>query len=73
MRAAPDDEFKLRFPVAKDRTLRRIAILRIVLTLSLPIFFLIIRFSHPAMMMRYGCGAVRAQAKARRSVRVSSW
>ena len=26
MRAAPDDEFKLRFPVAKDRTLRRIAI-----------------------------------------------
>ena len=34
---------------------------------------LIIRFSHPAMMMRYGCGAVRAQAKARRSVRVSSW
>ena len=40
MRAAPDDEFKLRFPVAKDRTLRRIAILRIVLTLSLPIFFI---------------------------------
>ena len=26
MRPAPDDEFKLRFPVAKDRTLRRIAI-----------------------------------------------
>ena len=37
------------------------------------ISILIIRFSHPAMMMRYGCGAVRAQAKARRSVRVSSW
>ena len=33
MRMAPDDELKLRFPVAKDRTLRRIAILRIVLTL----------------------------------------
>ena len=26
MRPAPDDAFKLRFPVAKDRTLRRIAI-----------------------------------------------
>ena len=40
MRPAHDDEFKLRFPVVKDRTLRRIAILRIVLTLSLPIFFI---------------------------------
>ena len=34
--------------------------------------FLIIRFTHPAMMTRYGCGAVAAQAYARRSVRLSS-
>ena len=38
-----------------------------------PLFNLIIRFIHPAMMARYGCGAVRAQAYAKRSVRVSSW
>ena len=25
-------------------------------------FFLTIRFIHPVMMTRYGCGAVRAQA-----------
>ena len=31
MRMAPDDEFKLRFPVAKDRTLRRIAIAQIII------------------------------------------
>ena len=44
MRMAPDDKFKLRFPVAKDRTLRRIAIaqLSIYMTalLSVAIFFL---------------------------------
>jgi hypothetical protein len=34
--------------------------------------YLIIRFIHPAMMTRYGCGAVRAQAYARRSVMVWS-
>ena len=27
-----------------------------------PKLYLIIRFFHPAMMTRYGCGAVRAQA-----------
>ena len=39
MRPAPDDEFKLRFPVAKDRTLRRIAIMRISLVAFLPVSF----------------------------------
>ena len=39
MRAAPDDEFKLRFPVAKDRTLRRIAIIQIVFVWAIPITF----------------------------------
>ena len=39
MRPAPDDEFKLRFPVAKDRTLRRIAIVRILLAAFLPTSF----------------------------------
>ena len=34
MRAAPDDEFKLRFPVAKDRTLRRIAIVQLSIYLA---------------------------------------
>ena len=27
-----------------------------------PKYFLVIRFTHPAMMTRYGWGAVRAQA-----------
>ena len=31
MRPALDDEFKLRFPVAKDRTLRRIAIVQLII------------------------------------------
>ena len=31
MRPAPDDEFRLRFPVAKDRTLRRIAIIQMTI------------------------------------------
>ena len=39
MRPALDDEFKLRFPVAKDRTLRRIAIVRISLVAFLPVSF----------------------------------
>ncbi|MFZ1427262.1 MAG: hypothetical protein WAS21_10875 [Geminicoccaceae bacterium] len=34
MRPAPDDEFKLRFPVAKDRTLRRIAIAQVLIYTS---------------------------------------
>ncbi len=34
MRPAPDDEFKLRFPVAKDRTLRRIAIAQLSISLA---------------------------------------
>ena len=33
MRAVPDDEFKLRFPVAKDRTLRRIAIAQMIIVI----------------------------------------
>lgn len=41
MRAVPDDEFKLRFPVAKDRTLRRIAIAKIILTVFLPVSFFV--------------------------------
>ena len=43
MRMAPDDEFKLRFPVAKDRTLRRIAIAQMIIAvvvLSSVIIFL---------------------------------
>ena len=43
MRMAPDDEFKLRFPVAKDRTLRRIAIAQMIIvfgTFSSVIVFL---------------------------------
>ena len=43
MRMAPDDEFKLRFPVAKDRTLRRIAIAQVIIAvvvLSSVIIFL---------------------------------
>ena len=35
MRAVPDDEFKLRFPVAKDRTLRRIAIIQVTIGVML--------------------------------------
>ena len=35
MRPAPDDEFKLRFPVAKDRTLRRIAIVQLIIYVRL--------------------------------------
>ncbi|MFZ1429738.1 MAG: hypothetical protein WAS21_23590 [Geminicoccaceae bacterium] len=34
MRPVPDDGFKLRFPVAKDRTLRRIAIVQILIRTS---------------------------------------
>ena len=34
MRPAPDDEFKLRFLVAKDRTLRRIAIAQLTIYLA---------------------------------------
>ncbi len=34
MRPAPDDEFKLRFPVVKDRTLRRIAIVQLSIYVS---------------------------------------
>ncbi len=37
MRPAADDEFKLRFPVAKDRTLRRIAIAQITTVLAIPV------------------------------------
>ena len=37
MRMAPDDEFKLRFPVAQDRTLRRIAIAQLVVVLAIPV------------------------------------
>ena len=44
MRPAPDDAFKLRFPVAKDRTLRRIAIAQMIIALialsSVVIFFI---------------------------------
>ena len=43
MRMAPDDKFKLRFPVAKDRTLRRIAIAQMIIvfgTFSSVIVFL---------------------------------
>lgn len=51
MRAAPDDEFKLRFPVAKDRTLRRIAIVQIIIILLIPISLVLIAIgaylSHP--------------------------
>ena len=39
MRSVPDDEFKLRFRVAKDQTLRRIAIVRILLAAFLPTSF----------------------------------
>ena len=42
MRMAPDDELKLRFPVAKDRTLRRIAVTQlsiyVVAVLSVAVF-----------------------------------
>ena len=34
MRPAPDDEFRLRFPVAKDRTLRRIAIVQMTIGMT---------------------------------------
>lgn len=34
MRPAADDEFKLRFPVAKDRTLRRIAIAQMIIAFA---------------------------------------
>ena len=34
MRPTPDDEFKLRFPVAKDRTLRRIAVVQLSIYVS---------------------------------------
>lgn len=47
MRPAPDDEFKLRFPVAKDRTLRRIAIAQLsiyVMALSAVAIFCISPF-----------------------------
>lgn len=37
MRMAPDDEFKLRFPVAKDRTMRRIAIAQLIIGSCIPI------------------------------------
>ena len=44
MRMAPDDEFKLRFPIAKDRTIRRISISQVTVGLvflfSLLIFFI---------------------------------
>ena len=41
MRPAPDDEFKLRFPVAKDRMLRRISVVRIIVVISIPVSFVI--------------------------------
>ena len=51
MRMAPDDEFKLRFPVAKDRTLRRIAIAQLIIVLtslsSIAIFFITGYFASP--------------------------
>ena len=31
MRRPPDEPFKLRFPVAQDRTLRRISIIQVVI------------------------------------------
>jgi hypothetical protein len=42
MRPAPDDEFKLRFPVAKDRTLRRIGIIQLILVILIPVSFLLL-------------------------------
>jgi len=42
MRPAPDDEFKLRFPVAKDRTLRRIAIIQ--MTIGILFLFSLLSF-----------------------------
>jgi hypothetical protein len=51
MRMAPDDEFKLRFPVAKDRTLRRIAIAQMSIILLIPLSLVLIAIgaylSHP--------------------------
>ena len=51
MRMAPDDEFKLRFPVAKDRTLRRIAVAQMIIALaslsSIAIFFIAGYFASP--------------------------
>ena len=42
MRPAPDDEFKLRFPVAKDRTLRRIGTIQLILVILMPLSFLLL-------------------------------
>ena len=44
MRPAPDDEFKLRFPVAKDRTLRRISVIQavIIATLFVSLFLVLV-------------------------------
>lgn len=41
MTMSHDDEFKLRFPAAKDRTLRRISIIRIILVVFIPVSFVI--------------------------------
>ena len=41
MRPAPDDEFKLRFSVAKDRMLLRISVIRIIIVISIPVSFVI--------------------------------
>ena len=44
MRPAPDDEFRLRFPVAKDRTLRRISVIQtvIIVTLFVSLFIVLV-------------------------------
>jgi uncharacterized membrane protein YhaH (DUF805 family) len=39
MRRPPDEPFKLSFPVAEDRTLRRISIIQVILTISIPVLF----------------------------------
>lgn len=38
----PDDEFKLRFQVAKDRTLRCIGIVQVILVILIPVSFLLL-------------------------------
>ena len=45
MRMAPDDKFKLRFPVAKDRTLRRIAIAQMIIAIVVLSSVIIFLFS----------------------------
>ena len=50
MRMVPDDEFKLRFPVAKDRTIRRISTIQMAIGLVLLLSLLTIFVSCNASM-----------------------